>query len=170
MSALMINVKIELAECREGNETDSIMKNADGTLSMAIDLNDAMNIDKCESAVLQVVYPGIRGALSDHLSDVSEKIAIKQAGKTKEVIKNVTPYRVDGEAGRFTFETHRVISDGQVIYNTASDVFKSLNGKEYYKTIGYKKLAFIYGDTEESFRKTGALINRIRYQEVGGTP
>ena len=28
----------------------------------------------------------------------------------------------------------------------------------------------IYGDTEESFRKTAQLINRIRYQEEGGTP
>ena len=170
MSALMINVKIDLAECREAVETDCITKNADGSLSMAMGLNDAMNIDNCESAVLQVVYPSIRSALSDHLSDVSEKIAIGQAELTMEVIVNEKPYRVDGEAGRFTFTTHSVISDNQIVYNTANDVFKSLNGKEYYKTVGYKELAFIYGDTEESFRKTGALINRIRHQKVGGTP
>ncbi|WLE95160.1 MAG: hypothetical protein QTN59_18675 [Candidatus Electrothrix communis] len=28
----------------------------------------------------------------------------------------------------------------------------------------------IYGDTEESYRKTTRLINRIRYQEKDGTP
>ena len=60
MSALMITVKIDLAECAEAVETDSVAKNADGSLSMAIDLNEAINIDKCEDAILQVVYPCIR--------------------------------------------------------------------------------------------------------------
>ena len=96
--------------------------------------------------------------------------AIEQAGTAKEVIVNATPYRVDGESGRFTFKTHSVISDGQILFYTAGDVFKLLIGKEYYKTVGLKELAFIHGDTEKSFRKTGALINRIRHQEVGGTP
>ena len=132
MSALMITVKIDLAECPEAVETGSVAKNTDGSLSMAVNLNDAINIDKCENAVLQVVYPSIRSTLTDHLSEVSEMMATEQAGIAKEVIANETPYRVDGEAGRFTFEAHSVIADGQVLYNTASDVFKSLNGKEYY--------------------------------------
>ena len=36
--------------------------------------------------------------------------------------------------------------------------------------MGFKELAYIYGDTNESFRKTAALINRIRHQQQGGTP
>jgi len=36
--------------------------------------------------------------------------------------------------------------------------------------VGFKELAYIYGDTNESFRKTAALINRIRHQQQGGTP
>ena len=28
----------------------------------------------------------------------------------------------------------------------------------------------IYGDTEQSYRKTAQLINRIRHQQQGGTP
>jgi len=170
MGALMITVKIDLAECRKTVETGCVKKNADGSLSMGMELNDAMNIDNSENAVLRVVYPSLRSTLSEHLSAISEKMATKRAGKTGEILKNVTPYRVDGEAGRFTFETHSVIADGQVAYNTARDVFCSLNGMEYYKTVGFKELAFIYGDTEESFRKTGKLINRIRYQTVEGTP
>ncbi len=55
MSALTINVKINLAECQETVETDNVTKNADGSLSMAVDLNDEMNIDKYENAVFQVV-------------------------------------------------------------------------------------------------------------------
>ena len=39
-----------------------------------------------------------------------------------------------------------------------------------YRTIGFKEIAMIYGDTEESYRKTAKLINRIRYQAEGGTP
>ncbi|MCP4156873.1 MAG: hypothetical protein GY757_54675 [bacterium] len=89
---------------------------------------------------------------------------------TKKVIADETPYRVDGEAGRFTFATHSVIANEQVVYNTAGDVFQPLIGKGYYRTVGFKEIAMIKGDTDLSFRKTGALINRIRHRETGGTP
>ena len=36
--------------------------------------------------------------------------------------------------------------------------------------MGFKEIAMIYGDTDKSYRKTGKLINRIRYQQKGGTP
>lgn len=45
-----------------------------------------------------------------------------------------------------------------------------LRGVEIYKTIGFKDIAFIQGDTELSYQKTASLINRIRHQEQGGTP
>jgi hypothetical protein len=45
-----------------------------------------------------------------------------------------------------------------------------LRGKEFYRTIGFKELAYIYGDTNESYRKTSELINRSRHQQQGGTP
>jgi len=77
---------------------------------------------------------------------------------------------VDGEAGRFHFATHGVVQDGKCIFDTSTDVFPTLRGREYYRTVGFKELAYIYGDTNESFRKTAALINRIRHQQDGGTP
>jgi len=58
----------------------------------------------------------------------------------------------------------------QAQYNTARDLFAELKAKEFYRTIGFKEIAMIYGDTEKSYRKTAKLINRIRYQEQGGTP
>lgn len=58
----------------------------------------------------------------------------------------------------------------EIRYNTARDVFPKLKGKEFYTTTGFKEIAMIYGDTEESFRKTAELINRMRHQEQGGTP
>lgn len=49
-------------------------------------------------------------------------------------------------------------------------MFVSLRGVEIYKTIGFKDIALIYGDTAQSYQKTAQLINRIRHQEQGGTP
>jgi hypothetical protein len=46
-----------------------------------------------------------------------------------------------------------------------------LKTKEFYKTAGFKEIAAMsYRDTEQSYRKTAKLINRIRHQEQGGTP
>ncbi|MFQ5652599.1 MAG: hypothetical protein ACE5IY_21920 [bacterium] len=56
----------------------------------------------------------------------------------------------------------------EVLYNTSREFFRPLQGEEKYLTDGFKEIALIYGATEESFRKTGVLINRIRHQEEGG--
>jgi hypothetical protein len=78
---------------------------------------------------------------------------------------------VDGEAGRFEFLTHSVINrNAEIQFNTAAELFPALKARGFYRTIGFKEIAFIYGNTENSFRKTIALINRIRYQEENGTP
>lgn len=77
---------------------------------------------------------------------------------------------MDGEAGRFEIRTHSDLSEDQIRYNTARDVFAELKAKEFYRTTGFKEIAMIYGDTEQSYRRTGRLINRIRHQEQGGTP
>ena len=65
--------------------------------------------------------------------------------------------------GRFEFTTHRVGAE----YDTSKDFFPELKGKEFYKTTGFKEIAMTYGDTEQSYRKTAELINRIRYQMQG---
>jgi hypothetical protein len=57
-----------------------------------------------------------------------------------------------------------------VLYNTAREFFEPLQGEAKYCTEGFKEIALIYGATEESYRKTSALLNRIRHQAHGGTP
>ena len=57
-----------------------------------------------------------------------------------------------------------------MLYNTSREFFVPLQGEEKYRTEGFNEIALIYGTTEESFRKTAALINRVRHQEEGGTP
>jgi hypothetical protein len=86
------------------------------------------------------------------------------------VTVNTHPYKVDSEVGRFEFTTHSVSHGDEILYNTGQDLFAELKAKELYRTIGFKEIAMIYGDTEESYRKTTSLINRIRYQAEGGTP
>ena len=79
------------------------------------------------------------------------------------------PYRVDGEVGRFTFTTHGVRKGGVVYQLTGRCFFPPLQAKEWYRTRGFKELALVYGVVEDSYRKTSALINRIRHQ-AGATP
>lgn len=68
------------------------------------------------------------------------------------------------------FTTHCCSDNSGNEYNTCRDLFPELKAKEFYRTVGFKEIAMIYGDTEESYRKTARLINRFRYQEQGGTP
>jgi hypothetical protein len=59
---------------------------------------------------------------------------------------------------------------GEVLYHSGRDFFVPLQGEEKYCTEGFKEIALIYGATEESYRNTSCLLNRIHHQEVGGTP
>jgi hypothetical protein len=68
--------------------------------------------------------------------------------------------------GRFEFETHRVAQDGEVVVDTR-DLFPTLIGQEWYRTVGYKEIAFVHGTINDSFRKTAAWFNRVRYQPEG---
>jgi len=87
-----------------------------------------------------------------------------------EVAESARPYRVDGEVGRFTFTTHCLTADGMPIYDSSSDLFPNLTGKQWYRTRGFKELGMIFGSAESSYRKTSNLLNRMRHQQEGGTP
>jgi hypothetical protein len=98
------------------------------------------------------------------------KNAQAQREKDGEVTVNPFPYRVDGEVGRFDFLTHSVFAGDEQVFNTGRDVFEPLTGKEYYRTRGFKEISMIFGCVEGSYRKTTALINRVRYHQKDGTP
>ncbi|MGA1867200.1 MAG: hypothetical protein ACMUJM_01510, partial [bacterium] len=85
------------------------------------------------------------------------------------MIANQRPFSVDGEVGRFSFYTHLVKKDGEILCNTAEFLFPEQRAREKYKTNGFKEISMIYGATDQSYRKTTDLINRIRYQK-GATP
>ncbi|MBF0353538.1 MAG: hypothetical protein HQM11_21105 [SAR324 cluster bacterium] len=58
---------------------------------------------------------------------------------------------------------------GEELYK-GKELFEPLQGEEKYRTLGFRELALIYGSCEDSYRKTAALINRVRYQLQEGTP
>lgn len=72
MSKYKVKVSVELVEC-DGSEDHEINQDTDGSYSMVISEQDATSIDMCEQSVLQVAYPTIRKAVSNHLSQVSKK-------------------------------------------------------------------------------------------------
>ena len=47
---------------------------------------------------------------------------------------------------------------------TGREFFPPLQGRQWYQTRGFKELALVHGVVEDSYRKTSALINRVRHQ------
>jgi len=78
-------------------------------------------------------------------------------------------YRVDGEVGRFEFETYRLERGGKVLVDTAS-MFPSLTGQEWYRTAGFKEVGYGHGSINGSYRHTASWLNRLRHQVEAGTP
>ncbi|MEA3360714.1 MAG: hypothetical protein U9R17_15090 [Thermodesulfobacteriota bacterium] len=170
MAKFKINVQVELIECDDATNEEPILNN-NGSFSMTISENDAISIDKVENSVLQTSYPAIRKAVEQHLTELSKKKAFERCDKKGQIVTiNPHLYQVDGEIGRFSFETHNVSQDDRIQFDTGRDIFPGLKSREIYKTAGFKEMAMIYGDTELSFRKTAKYINHFRYQEKGGTP
>lgn len=158
-----IIIKIEIVENKKNVKREE-------SYSIAISQEDAKNLDKCEKALMEANSKASRRFLNSHFSQVSKEKALEY-GKESEIFPNKTEYRVESEAGRYSFTTHHVKKQRKKIYNTAQEFFPAIYGKERYKTQGFRELMFIHGVTKNSYRKTSELLNRIRYQQQGdGTP
>lgn len=159
-------------ETKKSNEipTNKTEPEENGGIRIVISEEEASKIDKCEEALLETCYCAMREAIGVHLTNVSESKALEN-GEEGNLHSNGRTYKVDGEVGRFEFETHRIEDEeGNTVYNTAEDFFEPLEAKERYKTKGYKELAYIHGTTQKSYRKSSETLNRVRHQEEGGTP
>jgi len=163
MTRYTMRIQIEMIPCHEALTHEPIKEN-DGSVSLVLSDTDAVNIDLCEQALLQTTYPVLREVLSTHLSEVSKKKAREQHPEGT-LVQNTWPYRVDGELGRFEFTTYRVCQGDTTLYDPARELFAPLGCWERYETTGFKEIAFMRGVTEQSYRKTAVLINRIRHQE-----
>ena len=157
-----VKVHIEIVECADA-ATDAPSKEGIGTFEHIISSEQAHSIDACEQALLQTNHAALRDAFAHYLSAVSRQHALEVAGSLAEC--EVKPYRVEGEIGRITFETYWAKQAGETTDDTAKSLFPTLHAKEWYRTTGFKELALVHGTVEGSYRKTSALINRVRHQE-----
>ncbi len=168
MGNYKIEVNIGIVECSDGEGTGCLENN--GFFAMTIGEKDAESIDQCESCVLSASHEAIREALTKHLEAMSKKKLRKSGARPKNRAKPKT-LQNRRQAGRLEFATHSVFDGSdKLVFNSAADFYPALGSKEYYRTVGFKEIAYIYGDTEKSFRKTADLLNRIRHQQIGGTP
>ncbi len=156
-----VEIKIEIVECEEEIQADPKKQKA-GQYEYIITGDEGRNIDQCEQAVVSTNAEALRDALSNHLTEVSKQAVEEQGRKLEEC--EVKEYRVDGEVGRFTFETYRV--KGKDGYDSGK-LNPVLKGKEWHRTQGFKEIAYAHGTVEDSYRKTRELINRVRRQEAG---
>lgn len=67
-----IKVKIEIVESEQEKGEDPVQTNG-GQFELVIPAGQAMSIDQCEQALLRTNYPALRGALAEHLSELSKK-------------------------------------------------------------------------------------------------
>lgn len=79
-------------------------------------------------------------------------------------------YRVDGEIGRFEFRMFDVKDVNSQIVFKGTELFPFRKGKQWYQSCGFKEIALLSGAVQRSYRETANILNRIRYQEEGGTP
>ena len=79
-------------------------------------------------------------------------------------------YRVDGEVGRFEFETFDVRdTNGRIVFH-GFDALPIRTGKQWHQTAGFKENAILRGVLDRSYRKTAVAFNIQRRQVNGGTP
>ncbi len=163
-----IIVKIESKKNKKSS-TSTAIREKDGSVRIIISEEEAIKIDEYEKALLETSYAAMREAIGDHFTEVSKEKALEN-GVIEDLWFNTREYKVDGEVGRFEFETHAIEEEKKCVYNTAEDFFVPLKAKEWYKTTGYKDLAYVHGTTQKSYRKSSDTLNRIRHQKDGGTP
>ncbi len=74
---------------------------------------------------------------------------------------------MEGEVGRFEFLMYDVRDireiEGEVI-SKHRESFPLLPGKKWYRTRGFKELAYVHGSPHQSYRKTSRWLNRVRHQ------
>ena len=72
MGTYKIKVHVEIVECEEsGFDTPTMQE--DGSFEISLNAGDAINIDRCEQALLQTSHPAMRAAISQHLTELSKK-------------------------------------------------------------------------------------------------
>ncbi len=86
------------------------------------------------------------------------------------IILHGNAYCVDSEIGRFCFNVYDVTGASGNVIIEGTKWLPPLHAREWYQTFGFKELVLFLGATRHSYRNIQEEINRLRHQEVGGTP
>ncbi len=78
-----IKVKVEFEECDEKQVDLAPREMQEGGFEFKISEAEAISIDKCEQALLQVNYEAVRDAISKHLTEVSKKRPLNKGEERK---------------------------------------------------------------------------------------
>lgn len=74
MSNIKVKIDVGYSETEDPvTESDSVERIGDGSFKLVIGHECEFDIDRLESALLQVNYPALRTALSEHLEQASKK-------------------------------------------------------------------------------------------------
>lgn len=174
MGNIEISIKINIVETTSSIISDhSAEQMGDGHFRLILDDSSVLDINKLEEGLLRTNYPALRDALAKHLEyEIKKKAMIIQnnCSDTDVVTLHGSPYRVDGEIGRFQFNIYDVTgASGNVIVEGTSWL-PPLHAREWYQTFGFKEMSIFFGSTQQSYRNIKDEINRFRHQTVGGTP
>lgn len=156
-----VRVQIDIVECAD-TVTDVPNRTDGGAFEYVMSAEQAHDIDACEQILLQTNHAALRDSFASYLSAVSQQHALAMVDSLDAC--EVKPYRVEGEVGRVIFDAYWVKETETMMDGTNRCLFPTLHAKEWYRTTGFKELALVHGAVEESYRKTSALINRVRHQ------
>jgi len=157
-----VKVNLEIIKCADA-VTDEFIQVDVGMFERIISTEQAQSIDECAQMLLETNYAALRDAFACHCSQVSRQHALEFVEELAGC--EVKPYRGEGEIGRITFDSYWV-EPGAGRTEAANALFPTLHGKEWYRTPGFKEIGMVYGTVEGSYRKSSALINRVRHQEA----
>lgn len=162
-----IRVQINIEESEE--EVSEEMKGEGwGEYKRVISQEEAQSIEKSEEYLLEMSYAAMRSAYGKHLSEMSEEYR-REAGVEEERVI-IKEYRVESELGRVKFAAS-YWQEGSGKEAKEQGLYEVLGGREWKKTRGFKEIAYEQGVVNESYRKAGRMLNRIRHQtEEEGTP
>ncbi len=115
----------------------------------------------------QQTLAALRAALSEHLEAVSKKKLLDQA-PGQAIVEKPTPYRVDGEVGRFSFPIHELAEpEDSAASSSRNQLFPPQVGKTWYRTRGFKELTYVHGTPERSSTKNECLAESSQTSAQG---
>ena len=73
-------------------------------------------------------------------------------------------YSIEAEIGKISINTHKIKKGSRVVYDTRRDLFPKKSPLESYRTVCLDELA-LYLPCKNSYRITGEILNRVRWQD-----